>query len=273
MIVQQPFIRDSIGETLLIPLYMKYLEAQCLDPILYDKSAVELVGKINYDFSKFNTAVNSAVGVAIRARYFDKLLVSFIENNPMPIIVIVGCGLDSRYERIGSKADAAIFYQLDIPEVMHIRDQLIPSHENETYLSASMLDTFWMDKLGSKHPCGQFLFIIEGVLMYFEEEEVRTVFQHLAQRFPKGELLFDIVGEWMRDHSHLHDTVKFMNAGFKSGTDDCHKMECWADNLEFVSSRFYTDFEEWKRTGFWGWFMQVVPMYRNSGRLLHYRIN
>ena len=61
------FIRDNIGETLLITLYMKCRESQKPNPIIVDHTACKLVKKINYNFSKFDKATNSSVGVAIRA--------------------------------------------------------------------------------------------------------------------------------------------------------------------------------------------------------------
>ena len=54
----------------------------------------------------------------------------------------------------------SVFYQLDIPEVMQIREQLLPAHENESLVFASMFETQWMDDIKQAHPEGQFLFII-----------------------------------------------------------------------------------------------------------------
>lgn len=266
MPTKNTFIADSIGETLLITLYMKYLESQKTDPILMDKVACDLVNRIDYDFAKYDQSISSAVIVALRANYFDEMLKSFINKSQNPGVVIIGCGLDSRYDRIGELANKGMFYQLDIPEVIEIRKELIPVHQNETYLSASMLDTKWMDELSQKHPNGQFLFIIEGVFMYFSKENVQSVFQNLSKRFPKSELLFDIVNVWMSKNSDVHDAVKLTNAQFLYGTDEDREMEQWAGNLELISSKLFTDFKEWKRMG-------LQEDIFKAGRMLNYRIN
>lgn len=53
-------------------------------------------------------------------------------------MVNVGCGLDTRYQRVGNDGKA-VFYELDLPEVIAIRRRLIPEPENDCYLSASVV--------------------------------------------------------------------------------------------------------------------------------------
>ena len=266
------FIDDEIGETLLITLYMKSIETRNEKAIIKDYQAVELVDKIDYDFSKFSSATITSVGVAIRAKYYDDMLKLFIENSKNPVIVIIGCGLDSRYNRIGKSANNAKFYQLDIPEVIDIRKKLIKPKENETYISSSMLDTEWIETLKNENPSGSFLFIIEGVLMYFSKNDVQTVFERLAMNFSQSEILFDINNVWMSKNSHRQDSVKLMRAKFIYGTDNDKEMETWADNLKFISTKYYTDFNSWNRLGVKGWIMKLIPRFKKSGRMLHYKI-
>ena len=267
-------MKDNIGETLLITLYMKSRESKQDDPIITDTRACELIGKIDYDFSKFSKAIGSSVGVAIRSRYFDNRLKAFIEASEEPVVVLLGAGLDSRYERIGPIAEKAAFYQLDIPEVIQARKQLMPPHENEVLIPSSMFETKWMDDIAKVHPEGKFLFIVEGVLMYFEKKMVKKWFQDMAERFPNSELLFDVINVWLSKNSHKHDSVKLMNAKFIYGTDDDKEMESWANNLEHVSTRLYIDYKEWKRIGLLkAVLMKLIPAMKYSGRMLHYRIN
>lgn len=266
------YIQDKIGETLLITLYMKHRESQKPNSIIVDTIATDLVKKIDYDFSKFDKASNSSIGVAIRASYFDEMTKKFIKKTKHPIIVIIGCGLDSRYDRIAPYAEKATFYQLDIPEVMKIREDLIPARSNETYIHASMLDTKWMDELKEKHGNRNILFIIEGIFMYFNEEDVKSVFQNIASRFSQSELLFDIINTWMSKNSHIHDSVKHTNAAFIYGTDNDKDMEQWSNNLQLISSKLYSDFPTWKRAGLKGWILRIFPKFKKAGRMLHYNI-
>lgn len=267
-------IKDNIADTLYIPLLMKCNETNRENPFFKDRLACEMVNRLEYDFSRYENAVSSSVGVAIRANYFDGVTADFIQTHKKPIVVNVGCGLDTRYQRLGKKMTGkAVFYELDIPEVMELREKLLPDSENDIYLKKSMFETDWMDELKDRHPRAAFLFVAEGVLMYFEKEQVKHVFSSLAERFPTGKLLFDVTSGWMCKNSHRHETVQFTNADFKFALDDDHEIERWAENLKFVSVRHYGDFKEWKRSGFIRyWLMRMVPVIKHASRLLYYDI-
>ena len=266
-------IKDTVGETLLIPLYMKCRESQKENPILNDPMACKLVSEIEYDFDKFKKGKNSSVGVAIRAHFFDECTIDFIKNHQTPIVLLVGCGLDTRYHRIGKWAEKAVFYELDIPEVMQIREKLLPPAENQHYISASMFETAWMDEIKEKHPTGEFLIIIEGVLMYFKKEEIKLLFDELAKRFRNTEVYFDLINVWMSKNSHLHDTVKLTNATFNYGTDDDKVFEKWNSAWEYQSTKLFSDFKAWKRVGFiFAYLLPLIPQFKTSGKMLHYKI-
>ncbi len=269
-------IENAVSETLLIPLYMKYRAAQQPNPILRDEAACRLVPQIDYDFTGLAHAKHTIVGTAIRSRHFDQLTTDFIRRHTHPVIVILGCGLDSRRERLGSQAGNAPFYQLDLPEVIELRRRLLPPQANETLLPSSAFSTEWMEDLQTRHPEAAFLFVIEGVLMYFPIDTVRSLFQNLAARFSGSEIAFDMCNSWTAKHSARHEAMKNARARFESYCDNEREAEQWAGNLHLVSSRLLIgDFPaEWKRTGWLSYhIMRLVPSIRESTRLLHYRID
>lgn len=65
---------EGVPETLLIPLWARAVEAEQEDPIIKDDLSVEMVEKIEYDFSKFDNAWMSQTGVVIRTEILDKRL-------------------------------------------------------------------------------------------------------------------------------------------------------------------------------------------------------
>ena len=167
------------------------------------------------------------------------------------------------------------FYQLDLEDVIQWRRAILPPQSNETLIAASAFDTEWMDELHARHPDAQFLFVIEGVLMYFSNEMVRTLFQNLAARFHGSEIAFDMCNSWTVKNSARHDAMKHVSARFESFCDNVREPEQWADNLHFISNRYIVgDFPaEWKRIGFVSsLIMRLVRVIRESSRMLHYRI-
>lgn len=267
-------IQDAVSETLLIPLYMRYHESLKPDPIIHDEEALRLIPQIDYDFSKFDGAIRSSVGSAIRATYLDDVTKEFIQRHQQPIIVMVGCGLDSRNKRVGEVGNNVPFYELDLPEVIELRKQLLPPAENEILLPASAFETDWMDGLKTRYPYASFLFVIEGVLMYFNEALVKKLFKDLTTRFSGSEIAFDIGSTWMsRNSKKHHDVIKHMRAQFDYGCDNDHEMEHWANNLQLISAKYMFDFPAWKRIGLLkAAIMWIFPKAHKSYRFLRYRI-
>ncbi|WED23901.1 class I SAM-dependent methyltransferase [Vibrio sp. JC009] len=262
---------DKVAQTLLIPLYMKSREAQNPDAIIHDPIACKLMEELGCDFSFFNKAVKSCIGCALRARYFDDKVIHFVTKHPNSVVVNIGCGLDARYERVrDSICSDAVFYHLDLPEVIEFREQLIPKTEQDTSIKASLFETEWMDSLAKKHQGAAFLFLVEGVFMYFDNQQVKDVFNLLAERFENSEIIFDATSKWMSDNSHRHDTVRYTGARFKLALDDSREVESWHSKLRVLSTTYYSDFDEWKRAGAVNYYMmKLLPKFRKASYLVH----
>ena len=119
MTQSHPF-QSIVAETLLIPLHMRAKESRRKNPILYDPAAERLAESLDYDYSPFDGARLSEVGCVVRGWYFDNAVRRFIRNHIHPVVVNVGCGLDTRYQRAG-QGTGVTFYDLDLPEVIDLR--------------------------------------------------------------------------------------------------------------------------------------------------------
>ncbi|WP_406657002.1 class I SAM-dependent methyltransferase [Methanolobus sp. ZRKC2] len=266
----KPQITNDIAETLFITLFMRSEETKHPKAIIQDPKACELVDCIDYDFSKFRKGKWSCIGTSIRVRHFDNMVAQFIKNKSRPVVVLVGCGLDTRYHRVPNNTKA-VFYELDLPEVIKLREKFLPPETNQEYISASMLETGWMDMLKAKHPEGDFIFIIEGVLMYFPEDQVKTVISNLAQYFPGSEIHFDAMSPWASKQSHRHDTVKHVNADFRWGLKAPKDVERWATNIKHRQTFYYMN-QEKGRWGMKGTILGMIPRIKKSACLLHYDV-
>lgn len=249
--------QSVVAETLLIPLYMRAKESRRKDAILHDPLAEELVERIEYDYAKFDKAWMSALGCVVRSRYYDDCVESFIRRNARPVIVDVGCGLDTRFQRIAERRNA-VFYEFDLPEVMAIRKKLIPSPAGDHYMSGSLLDTEWMDRLRAEHPDGHFAFVFEGEMMYFYDRQVRSVLQNLVKRFPGGEIYFDVCGPMMVKTKLKPDSLRGHAAQIRSGTADGRDIERHVHGLRLTEQRSYMEFAR-RRWGLTGMVFRTFP--------------
>jgi O-methyltransferase involved in polyketide biosynthesis len=64
-------------------------------------------------------------------------------------------------------------------------------------LGCSALENAWLDTV-SAHGGRPFLFLAEGVFMYFEEAQVKSLVLTLRDRFPGAELVFDAYSPFLR---------------------------------------------------------------------------
>ena len=216
---------------------MRHLDFKDRDPILNDPFSSAAVEQIDYDFAKFNDARLSKTGTVIRAKFFDDETLRLAAELDHPIIVQLGAGLDTRPLRLQSALPNALFYDLDLPDVIAVRDALLPKAKNNFSLPYSMLDPSWMDKLVAKHGSAGYIFILEGVSMYFEKEEFKKFFIALSQKF-SGYVLSDFMSDFSvrKFDSKRHDAMRHMqNSPFKMGINGGAEVQGWdSAHIRFV---------------------------------------
>ncbi|WP_094229056.1 class I SAM-dependent methyltransferase [Methanolobus psychrotolerans] len=127
----RPKISNDVAETLFITLLIRSEETKHPEAIIRDPKAVEFVMCIDYDFFRFSEGKFSRIGAAIRVRHFDNTVMNFIETRPQPVVVLVGCGLDTRYQRLPNRK-RAVFYELNLSKVIRLRERLLPAEPNQT---------------------------------------------------------------------------------------------------------------------------------------------
>lgn len=177
---------SGVPETMLWPLWNRAMEHRRDDRLIDDPLAADLVGRIDYDFAKrFGKA---SVFHPIRARVCDDLIRQYLETSELPVVVALGDGLETQLWRVGH--DEVAWISVDLPEAIEVRQSLLPSHPRSAVVDRSALDPTWMDAV----PSGASPFIsAAGLLMYFEEADVRRLLVRIAERFPGAEVFFDTI--------------------------------------------------------------------------------
>jgi len=214
----------EVQETLLITLWTRAMETQKPSPIINDPKAVEILEKINYDFSKFKMAKGSQVGACLRGLLIDIWVRDFIKKHPKGTIVEIGAGLDTRFERIDN--GQIKWFDLDLPDSMEFRKQFFEETDRRKFISGSALDPMWIDivKAAGDEPV---FFITEGVLIYLNEEQVKNFFSMIADNFAGSQLAFDAMAPFMIKLQCFHDSVRHMDARFAWGISNVKKIEKW----------------------------------------------
>ncbi|NES19871.1 MAG: hypothetical protein F6K41_13300 [Symploca sp. SIO3E6] len=103
--------------------------------------------------------------------------------------------MSTRFHRIGKNADR--WLDLDLPVVTELRSQLDTQTQQHQFVSASVMDFDWMDTLTDVAP-ENILFIAEGLLAYFEVNEVQQLISAMRSRFPGATLDVEILGNYTK---------------------------------------------------------------------------
>jgi O-methyltransferase involved in polyketide biosynthesis len=189
------------------------------------------------------------------------------------VVVHIGCGLDTRYHRLVVDHPAEMsnveWYELDLPDVIQLRRSLIPETEYCHTLAGSVFDEDWMDAL-AVHKGRPFLFLSEGVLVYFPEEQVKGVVLTLKERFPGCELVTDGMTPFVVTSDNLQLLFSREKARLRWKLRNPHDLERWGAGIILLDEYYYFDEQE-PRMKFPGWMLKL-EFIRNSVGIFHYRL-
>jgi O-methyltransferase involved in polyketide biosynthesis len=259
---------DGVSETLLIPLYTRAIESGRPDALIKDEKAVAMVAQFNYDFSRIALHGDDAVEIIMRVREFDRHAREFQAHNPDAVVVHIGCGLDTRFERVDN--GRVEWHDLDLPPVIELRRKLIGG-EGPRYhlLSGSVFDEPWLETLSSYRP-RPFMFLAEGVLPYFEEAQVRSLIVKLRGRFPGAEFVCDAQTPFIIWGNNLQLAWMRVGARLRWGLKNSRDVEAWGDGIRLLDEWFYFDRPE-PRLGVSQW-LRYFPLLAKSAGIFHYQL-
>jgi O-methyltransferase involved in polyketide biosynthesis len=261
-------ILDGVSETLLITLYTRALESQRPDALIRDEKAVEIVKKMNIDFSRLKLHGHDEVGVILRMRHFDRKAREFLARNPEAVVVHFGCGLDTRFERVNN--GKVQWFDLDLPEVIKLRRELIGGEEGRYHLlGASAFEDAWLDAV-KPYERRAFLFMAEGVFPYFEEAQVKALFLKLRHHFPGAELVCDAHTPFVIRTDNLQLALSGVKARLHWGLKHGRDVETWGEGITMLEEWFYFDDPE-PRMASSRW-MRHIPLLGKSTGIFHYRL-
>jgi len=185
----------SVQETLILPLYGRKLYMDWYPDLLPDQDGKDLIERIDYDFSKKYpnggkglSAKIGAIEYGLRVRATIEEIKKYLEEHPKAVVVNMGCGLDTTH-RMADNGQCRVCC-IDLPDVIELRQQLLPAGERETYIACDLNDQSWFEKIGFAEEDGAFFYGL-GLFFYFTREQVQVLFDAMARRFPGGMIAFD----------------------------------------------------------------------------------
>ena len=208
-----PLLTGS-AETMLQSFYARAKYLRKKNAKFYDAKAIELVDKIDYDFSKAEKDSTMSNGVIARTIVFDELVKDFINKNPDCTVVNIACGLDTRFYRMDN--GRIIWYNVDLPETIEVRDAIYHESGRVSTIGISATDPAWADKVTKR---GKMLFIIEGLSMYLTSDENAQMLSIIRDKFDNATVLMECLAKKWVNKEHTEKSIQDTGAKFVFGAD------------------------------------------------------
>lgn len=234
--------RNTVQETLIIPLYERKVCSELYPALYRDETAVHLMDKIDYDFSEVDKKYHGlmqrfgALEVAMRQNDLAIEVRNYLKMHPNAAVVNLGCGLDSTGRRCDN--GSCLIYNLDFPDVIAVRNELLAAGEREKNISCDLNDMAWFRQIDASDGA---VFFASGVFYYFLKDEIKKLVQNMANVFPGAVLVFDaanrtavkmIAKTWLKG-------AKIEDVGAYFAVSDAkNELSLWDSRLH-ISSRGY----------------------------------
>ena len=202
-------VKNTVQETLMIPLYGRKMCTELYPNLYRDEAAVRLMREVDYDFTaleKKSASLMQRFGfleAAMRQNDIAFEVRAYLKAHPNAAVVNLGCGLDDTGRRCDN--GSCKIYNLDFPDVIRVRDALLPAGDREENIPCDLNDGEWLSKIDASNGA---IFFAAGVFYYFLTEQVRALLQKMADAFPGAAIVFDaanaravklMLKTWIRD--------------------------------------------------------------------------
>ncbi len=236
---------EQIPAPMLHVLYARAKESKRENHYIYDQKAMELVERLDYDFTREAGDVFMGNGAIARTILLDKMVKEYVQANPGACIVNIACGMDTRFYRVDN--GTIRWYDLDLPEVIEVRKRLFGEQERVVMIPKSVLEESWVEDVEAQGPI---LFIIEELSMYLDKQKVGKIFRMIGSHFKQAEVLIEVTAPY---------TVK--NAVKKTEEGTVHKYT-WGVKNGRQLQRLATGFKAVKSVTLMEGLKEMYPKYK-----------
>jgi methyltransferase (TIGR00027 family) len=145
---------------------------------------------------------------ALRKQYIESLVLERLDRGEYHQVVILGCGFDTLALRIHNRYPNVGFFEIDSPALI-ARKRAVTTNSGSQHQNVHFID---LDSNGSIHSMlgntpafdhsAPTLFVIEGVLMYLQHDEVSKLFHELGTCDSEVGVIFTFlqpIGAYARD--------------------------------------------------------------------------
>ncbi|MBO7344436.1 MAG: class I SAM-dependent methyltransferase, partial [Clostridia bacterium] len=210
---------NSVNKTLYIPLYGKALVSK-RGIILDDKKAEEIWGKVEFSLKRKSKSKWLALYMGMRSRVFDDWVEDKLKEFPNSVVLNLGCGLDSRFERV--KELSKSWYDVDFETVINERKNYYKETEIYHMICADVRDCSFISGLEKAERA---IVVLEGLSMYLTNDQLRKIFASLNEYFPHLSVLIDCYTPFAVKMSKIKNPVNEVGVAQVFGVENSKILE------------------------------------------------
>lgn len=228
---------QGVPETMLQTLYARAAYSKQRNAKFQDDKAVEIVSLMDYDFSIAGKDAMMSKGVIARTILLDRMVSEFIKKNPEGIVLNIACGMDTRVYRlennptIGKIVKGVRWYNLDLPETIALRRRFLEEDGHISMIAKSAMDETWGKEI--EETTGKVLIIIEGLVMYLTEQDVKQILSIISRRFDSAEIIMETMNPWVVGHMK-EKSIEATKAKFTWGIKTGKELERMAPEFTWI---------------------------------------
>ena len=225
-----------VEQTAFLTVYARALDSRWRRPILGDRLADEVVGRIDYDFAGLGVQASVVCQTALRAKMLDDRVRDFVHKHHDAVVVDLGAGLDSGFYRV-DPPPSIDWYSVDLPGILALRDEALPTNPHSHSVPVSLAEKHWPETIPGDRPT---MLIADGLFAFLPEPVIVAIFRRITDHFSTGEFAFNDYGRigWVSKLAiKLYPQKMFKDAGSQwgyAGFKDAHHPETWNPRMRLV---------------------------------------
>jgi len=165
--------------------------------------------------------------MGMRSKVFDNWLLEWMERDKDAVIIHIGCGMDSRIERVGTNGHD--WYDVDFPDVISERKQFYQECDQYHMVESDARENAWISTLPTAKNA---IILMEGVSMYFEPQELKVVLEQVSAHFETVNLLMDCYTTVAAKASKYKNPINDVGVTLVYGMDEPRELE--TSSFKFV---------------------------------------
>lgn len=219
---------EGVEKTMLLTLYAKARHSKEKNHRFYDSKAIEVVSKVDYDFSIAEKDRFMQLGTIARTIVLDEMVSDYIGNHPDCTIVNIASGMDTRFNRLDN--GKINWYNVDLENSANYRLKYIEDTDRVTTLAYSAMDSKWASEIIIRKDV---LFIVEGLTMYLTQKDVKDIINIIDANFDNCTVFMEIMPPISVENAK-EESIEETNTKFTWGLEKGHELTKLNANFRWI---------------------------------------